>query len=87
MTIRAVVIVTTLDVRLIIPTCGDARAVLIVSLKLGGELPDFFFGGGEASVSRGGACHTCTVLSLLPEAMRFPSGDHVTVCTLLEWPR
>ena len=33
------------------------------------------------------ASHTCTVLSALPEAMRFPSGDHAKVHTRSECPR
>jgi len=33
------------------------------------------------------ACQTCTVLSLLAEAMRVPSGDQVTPKTKELWPR
>lgn len=33
-----------------------------------------------------GICHTCTVLSTLPEAKGVPSGDHATVCTGWECP-
>src|SRR5215471_4831024 len=33
------------------------------------------------------ACHTCTVLSWLAEAMRSPSGDHATALTQAEWPQ
>ncbi len=32
------------------------------------------------------ACHTCTVLSSEPEAMRCPSGDQATEVTVLECP-
>ena len=33
------------------------------------------------------ACHTCTVWSLLPEAMSFlASGDHGTALTMSVWP-
>ena len=30
------------------------------------------------------ACHTCTVLSLLAETMRLPTGDHYAVHTVSE---
>ena len=33
------------------------------------------------------ASHTCTVRSILPEAMRLPSGDHATASTALACPR
>ena len=32
------------------------------------------------------ACHTCTFLSELPEAMRVPSGDQAAAHTTSEWP-
>src|SRR5947199_211897 len=33
------------------------------------------------------AFHTCTVSSVLAEAMRLPSGDQATPFTLFVWPR
>lgn len=40
-----------------------------------------------ALVPRYPATHIWTVSSLLPEAMRLPSGDQATALTTSEWPR